>query len=91
MDNIILNLGSDVNVLSKQTWETMGKLKLIWSPIQLRLANHHKIVLIGRLLGVNVNIDGMHNILDLESIKIVYGSNPYAVLLILEWVLITKT
>lgn len=39
MDNIILDLGFDVNVLPKQAWETMGKPKLIWSPIQLRLAN----------------------------------------------------
>jgi hypothetical protein len=45
MDNIILDLGSDVNVLPSKTWETMGKPKLIWSPIQLRLENQHKIVL----------------------------------------------
>jgi len=25
MDHIILDLGSDVNVLTKQTWEMMGK------------------------------------------------------------------
>jgi hypothetical protein len=33
MDNVILDLGSDVNVLLKKTWEMMGKAKLIWSPI----------------------------------------------------------
>jgi hypothetical protein len=74
MDNIILDLGSDVNVLPKQTWETMGKPKLIWSPIQLRLVNQHKIVPIGRLLGVNVNIDGVRSIVDFKVIEIVYGS-----------------
>ena len=26
MDYIILDLGSDVNILTRQTWETMGKL-----------------------------------------------------------------
>jgi hypothetical protein len=32
VDNIILDFGSDVNVLQKKKWEMMGKTKLIWSP-----------------------------------------------------------
>ena len=39
MDYIILDLGSDVNILTFQTWENMGKPCLDWSPIQLRPAN----------------------------------------------------
>ena len=39
MDEVILDLGSEVNVLTKQTWELMGKPKLRYSTIQLRLAN----------------------------------------------------
>jgi hypothetical protein len=39
IDNVILELGSNVNVLPKKTREIMGKPKLVWSPIQLRLAN----------------------------------------------------
>jgi len=39
MDQVILDLRSDVNVLPKQTWECMGKPALQWSPIQLRMAN----------------------------------------------------
>ena len=35
MDQVILDLGSDVNILPKQTWERMGRLALQWSPIQL--------------------------------------------------------
>ena len=35
MDYIILDLGSDVNILTQQTWESMGKPRLDWSPIQL--------------------------------------------------------
>ena len=38
MDFIILDMGSDVNIMKKQTWESMGNPKLVWSPIQLRLA-----------------------------------------------------
>ena len=33
MDFIILYLGSHVNVLTKHTWERMGKSNLVWSPI----------------------------------------------------------
>ena len=39
MDEVILDLGLDVNVLTKQTWEQMRSPKLIRSPIHLRLAN----------------------------------------------------
>ena len=44
MTDVILDLGSEVNVLTKQTWEQMGKPTFDWSPIQLRLANQQKIV-----------------------------------------------
>ena len=33
MDQVILDLGSDVNVLPKQTWKQMGEPKLEWSTI----------------------------------------------------------
>jgi hypothetical protein len=58
----------------------MRKTNLIWSPIQLRLTNQHKIVLIGRLTGVHVNIDGVHSVAYFEVIKIVDDIQPYATL-----------
>jgi hypothetical protein len=84
MDNIILDMGSDVNVISKKTWEIMGKPKLIWSCIQLKLENQHNIVPIGTLTWVNVNIDGVHNITYFEVIKIVDDSKPYPTFLGLD-------
>lgn len=39
IDQVNLDLGSDANVLPKQTWEHMGRPTLQWSPIQLRMAN----------------------------------------------------
>jgi len=85
MENIILDLGSYVNVIPKHTWETMGKPNLIWSPIVFRLLNQHKIVLIGILIVVNVNIDGVCSTIDFEVIEIIYGSKPYPTLLGLDW------
>ena len=39
MDEVVLDLGSEVNVLTKQTWQQMGSPQLAISPIHLRLAN----------------------------------------------------
>jgi hypothetical protein len=39
MGGIILDLGSQVNVLPKRTWETMGEPILGYSHIQLKLEN----------------------------------------------------
>ena len=33
MDYIILDLGSDVNIMTQRTWESMGNPCLEWSPI----------------------------------------------------------
>ena len=35
VDSVILDLGLDINILRKQTWENMGKPQLVWSPVQL--------------------------------------------------------
>jgi len=48
MDQVIVDLGSDVNILPKQTWEHMGRSTLQWSPIQLQMANQQKILPMGR-------------------------------------------
>ena len=85
MTDIILDLGSEVNVLTKQTWEQMGKPTLDWSPIQLRLANQQKIVPLGRFPRVPVDIDGVSTLADFEVIEIIDDSNPYPALLGIEW------
>ena len=36
VDNVILYLGSDVNVLPKKTWETRGEPELILSPCSIK-------------------------------------------------------
>ena len=46
-DSTILDLGSDVNILRKKTWENMGKPQLVWYPMQLRLANQARVTPIG--------------------------------------------
>src|SRR5271155_5504632 len=87
MTDIILDLGSEVNVLTKHTWEQMGKPTLEWSHIQLRLANQQKIVPLGRFFYVPVDIDGVSTLADFEVIEIIDDSNPYPALLGIEWAL----
>lgn len=81
MDEFILDLGSEVNVLMKKTWELMGKPKLCYSPIQLKLTNKQKVNPLGRLSNILVDIDGVRILADFEMIGIIYDSNPFPVLL----------
>jgi len=85
MDQVILDLGSDVNLLLKQTWERMGRPALQWSLIQLRMANQRKIIPMGQLLGVNMDIEGVSALVDFEVIEIVDDNNPYPTLLGIDW------
>jgi len=85
MDQVILDLGSDANILPKQTWERMGRLVPQWSPIQLRMANQQKIIPMGRLQGVTVHIEGASALADFEVIEIVDDSNPYPAFLGIDW------
>lgn len=85
IDQVILDLGSDVNVLPKQTWDRMGRPTLQWYPIQLRMANQQKIIPMGRLQGITVDIEGASVLADFEVIEIVDESNPYPTLLKIHW------
>ena len=59
MGDIILDLGSEVNLLPNKTWKCMGELTLGYSPIHLKLANQHKFLPIGILKGVALDLDGV--------------------------------
>jgi hypothetical protein len=60
MGDIILDLGSEVNVLPKKTWKCMGEPTLGYSHVQLKLSNQHRVLPIGSLKGVTVDLDGVH-------------------------------
>ena len=81
MDDIILALGSNVNILTRKTWESMGKSKLVWCPILLWLSNQPKVLSIGQLTQVPVEIKGLHTYADFEVIDIVDDTNLYPTLL----------
>jgi hypothetical protein len=85
IDYVVLDLGSEVNVMTKQTWELMGKPKLIYSPIRIRMANQQAVSPFGRLEHVPVDIDEERTFAYFEVIEIVDNGCPYPVLLGIDW------
>lgn len=85
MDEVVFDLGSEVNVMTKQTWEIMVNPKLTFSPIQLRLANQQRVIPLGRLSSVPVDLDGVRNLADFKVIEIIDDSTPYPALLGIDW------
>jgi hypothetical protein len=85
MGDIILDLGLEINVLPKKTWKCMGEPTLGYSLVQLKLANQHRLLPIGRLKAMTVDLDGVRSKADFEVIEIVDGTTPYLSLLVLDW------
>jgi hypothetical protein len=85
MGDIILDLGSEINVLPKKTWQCMGEPTLGYSPAQLKLANQHSLLPIERLKGVTIDLDGVRTMADFEVIEIVDDTTSYPSLLGLDW------
>ena len=81
----MLDLGSDVNILPRKTWEALGQPRLTYSPIQLRMVNYYCIVPIGQLEGVEVEISGVKTYTDFEVIDIMGDKDPYPALLGINW------
>jgi hypothetical protein len=85
MGDIILDLGSEINVLPKKTWKCMGEPTLGYSPIQLKLSNQHRVLPIRRIKGVTIDMYGVRTKADFEVIEIVDGTTPYPTLLGIDW------
>jgi hypothetical protein len=85
IDYVVLDIGSKVNVMTKQTWELMGKPKLIYSPIRFRTTNQQVVSPFRRLEHVLMDIDGVRTFVDFEVIERVDDSCPYPVLLGIDW------
>ena len=69
----------------------MNKPRLDWSPIQLRLSNQSKVLPIGRLTQVPVEVEGLRTYVDFEVIDIADDTNPYPTLLEIDWAIDNQT
>ena len=63
----------------------MGESKLEWSTIQLRMENQQKIIPLGRLPKIMLDITGIKVQADFEVIEIMEDADPYPALLGLDW------
>jgi hypothetical protein len=63
----------------------MGDPTLGYSPVQLKLANQHRVLPIQRLKGVTVDLDGVGTKANFEVIEIVDETTPYIALISLYW------
>jgi hypothetical protein len=81
----MLDLGSDVNILPKKTWEALGKPQLVYSPIQLRMENQYCIFPVGRMENVEIDVAGVKTTTDFEVIEIMGDKDPYPSLLRIDW------
>jgi hypothetical protein len=64
----------------------MGDTNLIYSPIQLWMANQYYIYLVGRMKFFEVDLDGVKTIVDFGIIEIMGEKDPYPTLLDIDWV-----
>jgi len=85
MDDVMLDMGSGMNIFPNKSWELMGKTKFVWSPIQLRLANQYQIYPIIQLDKVEANIGGVNTKTNIQVIDIMDDLDPYRTLLGIDW------
>jgi hypothetical protein len=71
--------------MMKKTWALMGKPKLIYSPIRLRMANQQAVSPFDRLEHVPMDIDRVRMLANFEVIEIVDDNCPYPALLGIDW------
>jgi hypothetical protein len=81
----MLGLGLDVNILPKNTWEDLGKLRLTYSPIQLRMENQYCIFPKERLENMEIDVAEVKIVVDFEVIDITRDKYPYPTLLGIDW------
>jgi hypothetical protein len=85
IDYVVLDLGLEVNVMTKQTWALMRKPKSIDSPIRFKMANQQDVIPFGSLEHVPVDIDRVRTFSYFEIIEIVYDNYSYPMLLGIDW------
>ena len=82
---VIMDLGLDVNILTKKTSQLMGKPTLGWSPVQLRITNQPKVQPVGCVSNLVVDIEGKKKHDEFDVIEIVEDGGSYPTLLGIGW------
>ena len=81
MHFLILDLGFDVNIITKKTWENMGKPKLVCPNVQLIFSNQQKEIPFNIMISIPIKVEVLQTFADFEVIDITDYTNPYPSLL----------
>ena len=79
-----------MNNLTRHTWESMGKPRLVWYHFQLVLAIQSKVLSISQLTQVPIEI-GLKTYAEFEVIDIVDDTNPYPTLMGIDYEIDNQT
>ena len=82
---VVLDFGSQVNILTKDTWEKLGRPQLVKSDYYLKLADQGLIKPLGLCRNVETTIMGIFVRIDFKVIKPREGSKSYPTLVIRPW------
>jgi len=75
---VVVNLGSQVNILSKETWIRMGKPKLTRSKNFLKLMDQRFVKPVSMLRRMEIVIMGIPTLVDFEVINLEKGIPTYS-------------
>ena len=82
---VVLDFGSQVNILTKSTWEKLGRPKLIKSEYYLKLADQGLIEPLGLCKNIETTIMGIIVTTDFKVIEPKEGSKSYPALVDQTW------
>ena len=82
---VVLNFGSQVNILTKDTWEKLGGPQLVKSDYYLKLADQGLIEPLGLCRNVEITIMGISVRIDFKVIEPREGGKSYPTLLGQPW------
>ena len=82
---VVLDFGSQVNIMTRDTWEQIGRPRLYESSIYLKLADQGLIEPIGVWKNVDTMIKGISTKVDFEIIDPKEGSSSFPVLVGRPW------
>ena len=82
---VVLDFGSQVNILTKSTWEKLGQPKLIKSKYHLKLANQGLIEPLGLCRNIERTIMGITVTIDFKVIEPKEGSKSHLALVGRAW------
>ena len=85
VQEVVLDFGSQVNIMTRHTWEQLGRPRLYELGIYLKLADQGLIEPIGVWKNVDTTIKGISTKVDFEIIDAKEGSSSFRVLVGRTW------